>query len=71
MFSCEVCQIFKNTFFYGTPPVTAFALLVTASVLFFKKVIKQLLLFRNLVMTYYFFLLDTSFDVEKFELDCL
>ena len=21
-FSCEFCQIFKNTFFYRTPPVT-------------------------------------------------
>ena len=32
--------------------VTAFALPVAASVFFLKKVIKQLLLFRNLVMTY-------------------
>ena len=21
MFSCEICEIFNNTFFYGTPPV--------------------------------------------------
>ena len=35
--SFEICEIFRNTFFYGTPPVTAFALPVTASVFFFKK----------------------------------
>ena len=52
VFSCEVCEIFKNTFFYGTTPVAAFALPVAASVFFFLKVTKQLLLFRNLVMTY-------------------
>ena len=23
MFSCEICKIFRNTFFYRTPPVTA------------------------------------------------
>ena len=23
MFSCEYCEIFKNTFFYRTPPVAA------------------------------------------------
>ena len=23
LFSCEFCQIFKNTFFYRTPPVAA------------------------------------------------
>ena len=23
MFSCEFCEIFKNTFFYRTPPVAA------------------------------------------------
>ena len=23
MFSCEICQIFKSTFFYRTPPVAA------------------------------------------------
>ena len=23
VFSCEFCEIFKNTFFYRTPPVTA------------------------------------------------
>ena len=51
----------------------AFALPVAGSVFFFKKkVIKQLLLFRNLVMTsIIFFLLDTSFDVQKVELVCL
>ena len=25
MFSCQICEIFKNTFFYGTPPVVASA----------------------------------------------
>ena len=25
VFSCEFCKIFKNTFFYRTPPVVAFA----------------------------------------------
>ena len=45
MFSCEVCKIFKNTFFYRTHPVTASAIPVVASAFFFKKVIKQLLLF--------------------------
>ena len=25
MFSCEFCEIFKNTFFHKTPPVAAFA----------------------------------------------
>ena len=25
MFSCEVCETFKNNFFYRTPPVAAFA----------------------------------------------
>ena len=25
MFSCEICEILKNTFFYRTPPVSAFA----------------------------------------------
>ena len=24
MFSCEICEIFQNTFFYRTPPVAAF-----------------------------------------------
>ena len=52
VFSCEVCEMFKNTFFYGTPAVTALAFSVAASVFFLKKVIKQLLLFRNLVMAY-------------------
>ena len=23
VFSCEICEIFKNTFFYRIPPVTA------------------------------------------------
>ena len=26
VFSCEFCEIFKNTFFYRAPPVAAFAL---------------------------------------------
>ena len=26
VFSCEICEIFKNTFFYGTTPVAASAL---------------------------------------------
>ena len=25
MFFCELCKIFKNTFFYGAPPVAASA----------------------------------------------
>ena len=42
----------KNTFSYRTPPVTASASPVAASV-FFNKVIKQLsMLFHNLAMTY-------------------
>ena len=44
----------KNTFSYRTPPVTASAPPVDASVFFLKCTIKQL--FRNLVMTYIFFL---------------
>ena len=48
VFPCEVYEIFKNTFFYITPPVTASA--PTWLLLCFKKVIKQL--FRNLAMTY-------------------
>ena len=27
MFSCEICEISKNTFFYRTPPVTAFVVI--------------------------------------------
>ena len=50
VFSCEVYEIFKNTFFYRTPLVTVSAPVVAASVFFLKKVIKQL--FPNLVMTY-------------------
>ena len=23
-FSCEICEVFKNTCFYGTPPVAAY-----------------------------------------------
>ena len=42
VFFCEVCEIFENTFFYRTPPVTAAA--PRWLLLFF--------LFRNLVMTY-------------------
>ena len=42
VFFCEVCEIFENTFFYRTPPVTASA--PRRLLLFF--------LFRNLVMTY-------------------
>ena len=34
MFPCEVCEIFKNTFFYKTPPVAASALPVAVSVFF-------------------------------------
>ena len=34
VFSFEVCKIFKNTFFNRTPPVTACALPVAASVFF-------------------------------------
>ena len=37
VFSCEVGEIFKNTFSYRTPPVTASALPVAASVFFLKK----------------------------------
>ena len=34
VFSCQVCEIFKNTVSYRTPPVTASAPPVTASVFF-------------------------------------
>ena len=37
VFSCEVCEIFKNTFSYRTPPVTASAPPVAASVFFLRK----------------------------------
>ena len=37
VFSCEVGKIFKSTFSYRTPPVTASALPVAASVFFLKK----------------------------------
>ena len=39
VFSCEVGEIFKNTFSYRTPQVTASALPVAASVFFFKEVL--------------------------------
>ena len=39
MFSCEVCEIFMNTFSYRTPPLTASAPPVAASVFFLKKVL--------------------------------
>ena len=26
MYSCEYCEVFKNSFFYKTPPVAAFGL---------------------------------------------
>ena len=39
MFSCEVCKIFKNTFSYRAPPVTASAPHVAASAFFLKKVL--------------------------------
>ena len=28
MFSCEFCNIFKDTFFYRTPPVTASVVMI-------------------------------------------
>ena len=34
VFSCEVCEIYKNTFSYRTPPVTASAPPVASSVFF-------------------------------------
>ena len=34
VFSCEVCEIFKSTFSHRTPPMTASAPLVAASVFF-------------------------------------
>ena len=37
VFSCKVCKIFKNSFCYRTPPVTASAPLVAASVFFLKR----------------------------------
>ena len=37
VFSCEVCKIFKNTFSYRTPLVTASATPVVASEFFLKK----------------------------------
>ena len=37
VFSCGVYEIFKNTFFYRTPPVTVSAPVVAASVFFLKK----------------------------------
>ena len=36
VFSCEVCKIIKNTFFYRTPPVTASALPLAASAFLLK-----------------------------------
>ena len=36
VFSCEVCKMFNKSFFYGTPPVTASALPVAASVFYLK-----------------------------------
>ena len=36
VFSCEVCKIFKSTFFYRIPLVTAFAVTVASSVFFLK-----------------------------------
>ena len=37
VFSCEPCEIFKNTFSYRTPPVTASASPAAASVFFLKQ----------------------------------
>ena len=61
VFSCEVYQIFKNTFFCRTPPVSASAFPVGAFVFFFQK--------GNLTAISYpcydvliIFLLDTWFD---------
>ena len=50
VFSCAVCEIFNNTFSYRTPPMSASAPPVAASVFFLKSTIKQL--FRSLAMTY-------------------
>ena len=49
VFSCEVCEIFNNTFFYRTPPVAASALLVAASVFFQKKLLNSYCYFATLL----------------------
>ena len=40
MFSCESCEIYKNTFYYRTPPVAASGVLINFAILepFFNKV---------------------------------
>ena len=51
LFSCEVCESLKNTFFNRTAPVTASAPPVAASDFFLEKVTNKQL-FRNLVMAH-------------------
>ena len=51
LFSCEVCESLKNTFFNRTASVTASAPLVAASDFFLEKVTNKQL-FRNLAMAY-------------------
>ena len=70
VFFFEVCKIFRNTLFNGRPPVTAFALPVTASVFFFQKVINSYCYLATLLWRTNN-ILDTSFDVQKVELVCL
>ena len=36
MLSCEICVIFKNTFFYRTPPVAGFYIKIPLEVPFFE-----------------------------------
>ena len=62
VFSCEVCENFKNSFF--TEHLRWMLLHIRwLHLYFFEKAIKQL--FRSLVMTYYFFLFDMSFVEQK------
>ena len=36
LLSCEICEIFKNTFFHGTYPVAAFCYVVGVNVMLLK-----------------------------------
>ena len=49
MFSCEYCDIFKNTFFYRTPPVAASAYSEASQTSNVKLLAKVIIIDRNLL----------------------
>ena len=62
MFFREVCKIFKNTIFHRTPPVTASAPPMAASVFFLKSSYFATLLHDVLII----YLLETSLKSNSF-----